>query len=116
MTIIHNNSHIFRCLQLYTPETFPECNYTADWSRVSSELRARKNWTCECCGVDLKSQKELLHAHHMDGNRGNNKHSNLKSLCILCHKKQPMHENMDIRADEKMRLLKIREKQDLFSK
>lgn len=106
-----HNHHIFRCLPLYTPETFPKGNYTSDWSRISSEYRSGKNWACECCGVDLHSNKGLLHAHHVDGNRGNNRFSNLKSLCVLCHKSQPLHESMHVRAVEKQKLLFLRAEQ-----
>lgn len=108
-----HNFHIFRCLPLYSPETFPEGNYTSDWSRISYEYRAGKKWICECCEVKLEANKGLLHAHHVDGNRGNNRFSNLKSLCVLCHKSQPLHEGMHIRSTEKQKLLFIRSNQNI---
>ena len=108
-----HNHHIFRCLPLYTPETFPEGNYTSDWSKISSNYRASKNWTCECCGVNLSKNKALLHGHHVDGNRGNNRFANLKALCISCHKAQPLHERMNIKPIELQTLRMDRAEQNI---
>ena len=107
------NHHIFRCLPLYTSETFPEGNYTADWARISANFRSKMKWICNCCGVDLQSNKGLLHAHHIDGNRGNNRFSNLRALCVTCHKAQPMHERMGVKPEEKIRLQRLKVNQSL---
>ena len=37
---------------------------------------------CDKCGLD-----KLLEVHHKDGNRKNNKVSNLRILCKECHRK-----------------------------
>ena len=89
-----NYKPIFRCLPLYTSENFPEGNYTSNWARISEDVRRLAQWKCRCCGVDLKDSRGLLHVHHKDGNRGNNRPSNLMPLCLECHKRQPFHEGM----------------------
>jgi len=91
-----NYEPIFRCMPLYNPDNFPEGNYTADWARISEDLRIRAKWKCKDCGVDLSSHRYLLHAHHIDGNRGNNKSTNLEPLCCVCHQKKPFHQQMHI--------------------
>jgi hypothetical protein len=94
-----NYEPVFRCLPLYNPDNFPEGNYTADWARISEGVRIRAEWKCKECGVDLSNHHHLLHAHHFDGNRGNNLSSNLKPLCCVCHQKQPFHERMHIEPE-----------------
>ena len=96
-----NYEPIFRCLPLYNPDNFPEGNYTADWARVSEGVRISEKWKCKNCGVDLSDYRHLLHAHHLDGNRGNNKSGNLKALCCVCHQKQPFHERMHIEPEHR---------------
>ena len=91
---------IFRCMPLYTPETFPGPNYTNDFAKISLNLRAKKKWICECCEGDFSDSREVLHTHHIDGNRGNNRPTNLKALCIVCHANQPLHGHMTLSRDD----------------
>ena len=107
---------VFRCLPLYTPETFPMGNYTNDWARISRETRKLANWICACCGVNCTENTGLLHVHHMDGNRGNNKPSNLEVLCVACHKAQPLHGKMQYKPAEKLKLENLRTSQKITNK
>ncbi len=61
--------------------------YTLDWQQISREYRKEKNYTCENCGItpDTPADKRFFHVHHKNGNKTNNKRSNLECLCILCH-------------------------------
>jgi len=57
---------------------------------VDREIAARANGRCEYCGrafsgTLLDQRKVRSHLHHIDGNRGNNKKSNLILLCPNCH-------------------------------
>lgn len=99
---------IFRCKPLYTNETYPSGDYTDNWARISREYREYRNWTCECCNANFMGNEGLLHAHHKDGIRANNRYSNLRALCIECHKRQPMHQHMRLTATEKLRIQQIR--------
>ena len=104
---------IFRCLPIYTVESFPEGNYTDEWAKISHQTRRRANWVCSCCRVDCSENTGLLHVHHRDGNRGNNRPSNLEVLCILCHKARPLHGHMHISAAAKNKLEQLRLAQKL---
>ena len=95
------NKSIFRCLPLYTAETMPAGGYPDNWASISRKFRERKNWSCECCSVDLTQNRGLLHCHHKDGNKGNNKNSNLRALCVICHKEQANHGQMHVKGEEK---------------
>ena len=103
-----NYEPIFRCMPLYTPDNFPEGNYSADWARISEQVRMRSDWTCGSCGVELSDHRSLLHVHHRDGNRGNNRPSNLVVLCCLCHSAQPFHEKMYVRKSDRELLEALR--------
>ncbi|WP_420546835.1 HNH endonuclease [Curvivirga sp.] len=104
-----NYEHIFRSLPLYSPETFPEGNYTSDWAKISENVRRAAQWKCDKCGVELSKHRSLLHVHHKDGNRGNNNKFNLQPLCCICHKDQAFHENMYIKPDHIQTIKKLRE-------
>jgi len=95
---------IFRCMPLYTPDTFPGPNYTADFASVSLAIRRKQNWLCQCCGGNFSEYRSVLHTHHLDGNRGNNRPANLQALCILCHAKQPMHGHMRLTREDYRRV------------
>ena len=108
-----NFKPIFRTLPLYKRENFPEGNYTKDWARISEETREKAKWVCSSCNINLNNNRSLLHVHHRDGNRGNNKPSNLEVLCILCHKDKPFHQNMYIKSKEIEKINSLRLEQNI---
>ena len=63
--------------------------YTEDWPAISEAYREIKNYTCERCGVQMNNSfdQHYIHVHHKDGNKTNNRTSNLECLCIRCHAK-----------------------------
>lgn len=72
--------------------------YVSGWSTISDRQRNKANWTCSSCRVVLaKPQlRRWLHTHHVNGVRGDNHHTNLVVLCLLCHAEQPGHEHMHV--------------------
>lgn len=77
------------------PENFPLAdwlepfyNYSSeDWQKRSQACREKANWTCQECGINLKSNSHFLHAHHKWGTKYNNP-ADLIALCIGCHAEQ----------------------------
>lgn len=61
--------------------------YLWKWHKISEAYRTKKNYTCEVCGTSPKTNfdRQYIHVHHKDGNKTNNKESNLECVCILCH-------------------------------
>ena len=100
---------IFRTLPRLTPRTMGEGHYTADWAKLSAKLRRKANWTCSECSVNCSNDKYLLHVHHQDGNRGNNRTHNLQVLCIACHSKQPAHSRLRPSPDQLRRIEALRD-------
>ncbi|WP_289283858.1 MULTISPECIES: hypothetical protein [unclassified Methylophaga] len=101
----------------HLPKKFSNNNktgYTKDWKDVSEAYRKQKSFICECCSLDLNSHKKLLHTHHMDGNKHNNKEQNLQALCIDCHRKQPLHEQMFIKQSDMQTITLLRKEQGLL--
>lgn len=48
-------------------------DYTDDWSQVAGRYKASRNFICESCGVNLRSHKQLLHGHHRNGVKNDNR-------------------------------------------
>lgn len=98
-----------------TDKTAPINDYVKDWSRISQAVRKARGWTCEGttsegkpCAVNLENAKNLLHVHHKNGVKTDNKDSNLMVLCALCHSEQPMHKHLKVRAHERQKILAAR--------
>ena len=58
-------------------------NYTLDHAKVRDRLLQEVQFTCEDCGVKLEDRKDLLHLHHINGQRGDNRRGNTNRLCRL---------------------------------
>ncbi len=57
-----------------------------------------KSHCCENCGrTKWLGQAIPLELHHIDGNRGNNKHDNLQLLCANCHALTPNNSGKGIK-------------------
>ncbi|ENP8408486.1 HNH endonuclease [Vibrio cholerae] len=93
-----------------------ESSYTSDWAKISSHYRVEKQFECEQCGVNMRSHRSLLHVHHINGVKSDNRHSNLKALCIDCHSKQPMHEHMTLSHSERQTINDLRKQQGLLDR
>lgn len=65
-----------------------------DWYQFSRDLRAKHNWNCEDCGVNLFKYKQYLHVHHLNHSYYWNTPANCKVLCISCHAEQENHSHM----------------------
>jgi len=89
-------------------------NYTDDWYSISSKLRNELDYKCEQCHVDLHSDKTLLHTLHLNGNKANNKRSNLKVLCADCLKKHPRRESVFVSNSETLEINVLRREQGHF--
>lgn len=89
--------------------------YAANWSEISRELRKKRNWQCESCGLYLSENRDLLDAHHENGNKADNNDTNLKALCKDCHRKQPMHGHMGISSEDMVTIQRLRHRQGVLS-
>lgn len=85
--------------------------YTADWGEISQRLRADSGFTCEDCGVCLDSHRSLLHVHHVNGVKNDNSRTNLQVLCKDCHRKQPNHQHIFLKASEMVLISRLRRQQ-----
>lgn len=87
--------------------------YVPNWAGISERTRRSKNWTCEACGVNLKTAPHLLHCHHKSGVVTNNSPSNLQVLCAVDHAMQPDHGHMKIPQKDKRLIIGMRLQQGL---
>lgn len=87
--------------------------YSEDWERISTTYKRNRDFTCEKCRVNLRSHIGLLHVHHIDGVKTNNRPSNLKALCAICHSGQPDHEHMHISRQNREAIMRLRHRQQV---
>ncbi len=85
--------------------------YADDWTDISRACRASRHYVCEACGLDLSTDKHLLHTHHVDGVKMNNSPVNLRALCIVCHSRQACHGNMFVSREHRRRITFLRREQ-----
>jgi hypothetical protein len=97
----------------YSDISFPEPGYSETFNKLKKEIKAKFNYKCEECKVDLSylAHRKLLHCHHIDGNTGNNSYKNLQALCICCHASYGKHlikpKHMKKMHDECLELKKL---------
>lgn len=85
--------------------------YTDDWPVISGQYKADQGFKCESCDIDLTHHKRLLHTHHKNGVKTDNRRSNFQALCADCHRKQPFHERMFVRHEDMQLLTRLRQEQ-----
>jgi len=83
-------------------------NSDSEWSGISRDYRADKNWCCESCSVDLSTYKYLLHTHHRNGSKSDHRSSNLQALCKVCHAGMPLHASISVKNEERSLILDLR--------
>lgn len=91
---------------LHTPSKNQEFDSTDNvvelerWNDISHLLRDRALWRCSGCSIYLGDNKGLLHVHHKNGNKSDNREGNLSVLCKECHSKQPNHAHLKPSQEE----------------
>jgi hypothetical protein len=83
-----NNSFFsFDTSKLEKGEDAKNNEYSRQWREISTQFKAKKNYTCEKCDWKANNsyQKKFIHTHHQNGDKTNNGKDNLKVLCIECH-------------------------------
>jgi hypothetical protein len=78
----------------YDSGTAPLNNYAEDLPDISARVRQEAGWKCEKCLRILDKLRKYLDVHHIDGNRADNRRSNLKVLCISCHAHERGHSHL----------------------
>ena len=93
MDFFEEFSSEFQRKPTYTDENAPRGGYSDNWDDISRRYRESVGWQCEntSCGVVLDDKPGWLHTHHINGVTGDNSWSNLRALCVWCHKEQPQH-------------------------
>jgi hypothetical protein len=83
-------------LPLHTDDTAPLNEYGGGFPKASQRYRAKIEWRCQKCGIDLShpSHHKYLHTHHLNGQKYDDRTENYKALCVHCHAQEPMHAHL----------------------
>ncbi|MDZ7848659.1 MAG: hypothetical protein U5L96_19040 [Owenweeksia sp.] len=75
--------------------------YNKNFDLKSRTVRAKRNYECQECGIDMSKQehRKFAHVHHRDGDKSNDNPQNLEVLCIGCHSNQHGHERLRYSPD-----------------
>lgn len=78
---------VLRYIEEQKNPTFKKDGYHTMWNQISECYKEKMNWCCENCKIDLSKRDDriYLHTHHINCNIRDNKVSNFKALCLLCH-------------------------------
>jgi len=82
--------------------------YSQNWPEVSRRLRDDSNYCCEDCHISLSDHQDLLHVHHVNGVKNDDRRQNLRVLCKDCHRKQPMHGHIFVSRREMTIISRLR--------
>ncbi|WP_213715498.1 HNH endonuclease [Cedecea lapagei] len=81
----------------HTSVTAPLNDYSMDWPSISKNTKLARGYKCQSCNIILNgNDSKYLHVHHRNGQKYDNKDSNLDVLCVFCHANQPMHGHIKI--------------------
>ena len=104
-------STYFKDKTKYTCMNIKLNNYSENWDVISKETREGTGWKCEKCRVNLHRFKKYLQTHHKNEEKFDNRRTNLKALCLICHGDK--HPHMHISNEAKGLIIKERERQGL---
>ena len=88
-------------------------NYTADWALISKNFRKTHRYRCQQCYVDLSCNASLLHVHHINGVKSDNRKDNLLALCAICHSEQIDHQHLFVPRETREDIMRLRSSQKM---
>jgi len=91
-------------------------DYQPDHDELAKAYKEKADHTCQKCNVVCPAGGGLLNLHHCNGDPSDNRHSNLRVLCLLCHSNEPYHGQVGRTTSARRnmeRLQQLRKKQNI---
>jgi len=95
--------------------------YGPDWPLIATRYKELVKYQCEgenCESPNLspRTLRKFLHCHHVNRDKQDTNYSNLKALCILCHAREPGHEQIKSHPDHARYLKLVRKRAETPSR
>lgn len=111
LNLIREHFDVFRLETRELRTAAISTGYTVNQRSHSLRFRRMKNYICDKCHCNFKTDPGLTDTHHVDSDKTNNRFNNSQCLCKLCHADK--HPHYPVRPDHAAKIRRLRREQGI---